>query len=139
MNLRLHNARRAAARTGLAVLAAIALVSGAAWRATADSHQQSTRSETTTVAQTPTLTHAVAGGRDSYADVVKVVAPAVVTVRANGKARVSPTEFQTPDDDFLRRFFGDQSDRSPRRPRTFRQSALGSGVIVSTDGYILTN
>jgi len=141
MNLRLHNARRAAARTGLGVLAAIALVSGAAWRTTADSHQQNTRSETTTVAQTPALTHAVAGGRDSYADVVKVVAPAVVTVRANGRARVSPTEFQLPDDDLLRRFFGDQFDRGQRGGRrpSLRQSALGSGVIISADGYILTN
>jgi serine protease Do len=141
MNLRLPTARRATARTGLAVLAAIALVSGAAWRATADSHQQNTRSETTTVAPTPTLTHAVAGGRDSYADVVKVVAPAVVTVRANGKARVSPTEFQLPDDDLLRRFFGDQFDRGQRGGRrpSLRQSALGSGVIISADGYILTN
>ena len=143
MNLRFSNPRRAAHRTALAVLAAVALVSGAAWRATADSHQQNTKSETATVTppQTPTLTHAVAGGRDSYADVVKVVAPAVVTVHANGKARVSPTEFQQPDDDLLRRFFGDQFDRGQRggrRPPS-RQSALGSGVIISADGYILTN
>src|SRR5262249_36244487 len=133
MNLRFSNARRTAAQTGLAVLAAIALVSGAAWRATADSHQQNNKSEVATVAQTPTLTHAIAGGRDSYADVGKVGAPAVVTVHANGKARVSPTEFQLPDDDLLRRFFGDQSDRGQRGGRrpSYRQSALGSGVIIS--------
>jgi Do/DeqQ family serine protease len=56
---------------------------------------------------------------------------------------MSPTEFQG--DDLLRRFFGDQfdqGDRSDRGRRQFRapkQRALGSGVIVSRDGYIMTN
>ncbi|MEJ7806402.1 MAG: trypsin-like peptidase domain-containing protein, partial [Telluria sp.] len=36
-------------------------------------------------------------------------------------------------DPFFRRFFGD------RAPRDEQQSSLGSGVIVSPDGYILTN
>src|SRR5204862_1211736 len=140
MTDRLTLLRRRAGQAGLAVLTAILLVTGAAWRTAADS-QTAAIHAAAPAAATP-IAHAVAGGRDSYADVVKVVAPAVVTVRANGKARVSPTQFQTPDDDFLRRFFGDrgdQFDRTPRRPRTFRQSALGSGVIVNTDGYVLTN
>src|SRR5262249_20833401 len=86
---------------------------------------------------------ALAGGRDSYADIVKVVAPAVVTIRVEGKARLSPTDFQFGDgDEFFRRFFGSPDDRSPRTPqspRSFRQRGLGSGVITSSDGYILTN
>jgi len=142
MNLRFPNARRALGRTGLAVVAALALVTGAAWRSAADAHEQATHSQPAQSATaTPTVTHSVAGARDSYADVVKVVAPAVVTVHANGKARVSPTEFQMPDEDLLRRFFGDQFDGGQRRGRrpSYRQSALGSGVIVSADGYILTN
>src|SRR5947209_7743793 len=117
MNDRLFNLRQRVSRGVLAVLAALVLVTGAAWRTAADSHASATRSDTSSAAATiassqpAPLTHAVAGGRDSYADVVKIAAPAVVTVHANSKAKVSPTEFQMPDDDLLRRFFGDQFDR----------------------------
>lgn len=139
MNETFNYLRQRASRTGLAMLAVFALVGGVAWRTAADLPQPAASAPARTAATTP-ITHAVAGGRDSYADVVKVVAPAVVTVHANGKAKVSPTDFQLPNDDLLRRFFGEQPDRGGRRPqRPFRQSALGSGVIVGTDGYILTN
>jgi Do/DeqQ family serine protease len=102
---------------------------------------------------TTPITHAIAGGRDSYADVVSVAAPAVVTIHTEGKAHMSQTAFgedeeqqgQDPDD-LLRRFFGDQFGGGQRggrrgvRPEAQpRQHALGSGVIVSKDGYILTN
>ncbi len=126
--------------TILAVLAASALTTGLAWHGlAADTQKAATIS-------TP-ITHAIAGGRDSYADIVGVAAPAVVTIRTEGKARVSPTNFDGQDpEDLLRRFFGDQfgggDSRGQRRPRTQRaprERALGSGVIVTTDGYILTN
>ena len=72
----------------------------------------------------------------SYAPVVDAVTPAVVTVRVEKKASVVPTQF--PDDDDLFRFFGRQF-QLPRQQRVPRQSGLGSGVITTTDGYILTN
>src|SRR5204862_3155112 len=115
------------------------VVTGIAWHGIA-ADQTATAVHAATV--TTPITHAIAGGRDSYADVVDVVSPAVVTIRTEGKARMTPTGFQAPDDDFLRRFFGDQfgvDPRGRRAPRTFRQRALGSGVVVTTDGYILTN
>ena len=124
-------------KTSLAVVAALLLVSGAAWHGLAADRQSATQHSSAVATPAPTMTHAVAGGRDSYADIVKVVAPAVVTIQTEGKARVSPTQFEG--DDFFRRFFGDPSERGQRGPRTFRQRALGSGVIVSTEGYILTN
>src|SRR5437773_8508436 len=126
-------------RTGVAIVAALLVVTGIAWHGIA-ADQTTTAVHAATV--TTPITHAIAGGRDSYADVVDVVSPAVVTIRTEGKARMTPTGFQAPDDDFLRRFFGDQfgpGPLGPRAPRSFKQRALGSGVVVTTDGYILTN
>src|SRR5437773_3951032 len=73
---------------------------------------------------------------------VKKVAPAVVKVFTT--TRVHNTGFNgMPDnmDDMLRRFFGDQFEgRTPRRNHgTTRQEGIGSGVVVTKDGYILTN
>src|SRR5690349_16777 len=41
-----------------------------------------------------------------------------------------------PDDDFFRYFFGDSDMFAPRARRS---ESLGSGVIISADGYIVTN
>ena len=140
------NTRRFSIRAGLAGLAAALLISGAAWHNLAASTSQPISLAAAPAQQSATGTQAVTGripgGRDSYADIVKSVAPAVVTIRVEGKARVSPTQFDG--DDFFRRFFGDDGDnpRNPRQraiPRTFRQRGLGSGVVVTSDGYILTN
>src|SRR5438874_2366630 len=130
-------------RTSLAVVVAAFFVSAAAWHGFA-ADQQST-SAPAKFAQSSPITRAPAGGRDSYADVVNVAAPAVVTVRVAGKAKASPTDFQD-GEDLLRRFFGPefgqgQGQRQGPRPqmRTPRQRGLGSGVMMTTDGYILTN
>src|SRR2546423_11303599 len=85
------------------------------------------------------------GSHNSFAPVVKKVAPGVVKVRTT--TRVHNTSFGPNDDgsmdDMLRRFFGDQFGMMPRQGRRSLnmppQQGLGSGVIVSQDGYILTN
>lgn len=69
--------------------------------------------------------------QNSYADLVAKVAPAVVTIRAEKHVKSA----QSPFDD-LRGLFG---DRGSQQPQETLQKALGSGVIVSADGYILTN
>jgi len=71
----------------------------------------------------------------SYADVVDHVAPAVVTIRTSQRVR-APQQFPFFDDPFFRQFFG---GNGPHRPQTQVEQALGSGVIVRPDGYILTN
>lgn len=49
----------------------------------------------------------------------------------------SPSPFF--DDPFFRRFFGEEFESRFRQPKEFRQEGLGSGVIVTADGYIVTN
>jgi serine protease Do len=79
----------------------------------------------------------VGAGLDSYAAIVDKVAPAVVTVRSERRARAAQ-QFPFAQDPFFRRFFPDgESQQQP--PRERRQGGLGSGVIVSADGYMLTN
>lgn len=74
--------------------------------------------------------------QNSYADVVSRVSPAVVTVRSTQRNRPSQ-QFPFMDDPFFRDFFGDRLPQQPQPPR--RSEGLGSGVLVSPDGYILTN
>jgi serine protease Do len=134
----IHTGSSRGIRTGLAVVAGATLLAGATWRGIAADTESAAAVAQSAVTQV-TGRAANRGDRDSYADTVKVVAPAVVTIRTEGRARVSPTQFQG-DEDLLRRFFGDRFDRNQMpRQRSPRQRGLGSGVIVSTDGYILTN
>jgi Do/DeqQ family serine protease len=72
---------------------------------------------------------------NSFADVVDRVAPAVVTVHSARRVR-APRQHPFFDNPRFREFFG-----LPREPETQqpRVRGLGSGVIVSAEGYILTN
>jgi serine protease Do len=80
----------------------------------------------------------IAAPHESYADVVDRVAPAVVTIRSARRVH-APQQFPFFDDPFLRQFFGDRNRDRSREDRSLLQRGLGSGVIVATDGYILTN
>ena len=72
----------------------------------------------------------------SYADIVSKVAPAVITIHSEMRVR-QPQQFPFMDDPFFRQFFGQRGLQQP--PAEQRREALGSGVIVTQDGYILTN
>jgi Do/DeqQ family serine protease len=95
-------------------------------------HARAPRVEAATERPVPAA-RAFVGGQESYADLVARVSPAVVTVRAT--RTVKQTELPL-GDDMLRRFFGESG---PEHAVPRRQGGLGSGVIVTEDGYVLTN
>ena len=70
-----------------------------------------------------------APGIASYADIVEPVQRAVVSIKT------SKTVHEHIDNPLLRQFFGDQ----PGEDHPTKEVGLGSGVIVSQDGFILTN
>jgi serine protease Do len=79
-------------------------------------------------------------GVTSFAPVVKKVAPSVVKVLVASTPKNVGYDDIFPDNPFFRRFFGDEFGRNERREsRMPKQQGLGSGVIVSEEGYILTN
>jgi serine protease Do len=69
-----------------------------------------------------------------YADVVSKVAPSIVTVYSERLVKPASMPFGDGDLPPLFRHFG-----LPETPQARRQGGLGSGVIVSADGIILTN
>jgi serine protease DegS len=71
-------------------------------------------------------------GPVSYADAVALAAPAVVNVYTTKV--IQQRENPLFDDPLFRRFFGDIN-----QPRRRLQNSLGSGVIISDQGYVLTN
>ena len=76
--------------------------------------------------------------RASFSDVVKRVSPSVVKITTQTKAHniaTGPNEFPGADNPMLRQFFGGRLPQMRSEP----QSGLGSGVIISADGYIATN
>jgi len=77
----------------------------------------------------------VATSPNSFADVVDRVAPAVVTIHSSRQVR-PPRQHPFFDDPRFREFFGLPRTQERETPRI---QGLGSGVIVSPEGYILTN
>jgi serine protease Do len=75
----------------------------------------------------------------AFAEVADVARPAVVNISTTSTVTMDENPFGNMlNDPFFRHFFGDQFG-NPGQQRKYKSSALGSGVIVSRDGYILTN
>jgi serine protease Do len=78
----------------------------------------------------------------SFAPIVKKVAPGVVKIETTTTIKnASIEQFPGFNDPFWRRFFGDHFGQMipPRQLGPQYEHGLGSGVIVTKDGYILTN
>ena len=69
----------------------------------------------------------------SFSSAAKKAMPSVVNVFTTKEIKAAPHPFM--EDPFFRRFFGDRFES----PQSRRAASLGSGVIVSSQGYILTN
>jgi Do/DeqQ family serine protease len=82
-----------------------------------------------------TLAVAPVPASTGYADLVAKVAPSIVTIRAERKVQAATLPFGEGElPPFFRRFGPGPEDRERHR-----EGGLGSGVIVSADGYLLTN
>ncbi|HYL87152.1 MAG TPA: Do family serine endopeptidase [Burkholderiales bacterium] len=75
---------------------------------------------------------AASAGANSYAEAVQRAMPSVVNIFSSKEVHAQPHPLLN--DPIFRRFFGDQLPDEAQRA-----SSLGSGVIVSTSGYVLTN
>src|SRR5215472_8045446 len=81
-----------------------------------------------------------------FAPIVKGVLPDVVNISTSKVVKRDNQSFEFPDEmpPFFQQFFGQQfqgpdfRNRAPRQHEE-RENSLGSGVIVSPEGYILTN
>ncbi len=101
-----------------------------------------TRAERAASSDSIIIPQAYAEGQSAGADIPAVVektVPAVVNITSKKVTQVRqqvPSIFQDP---FFRQFFGDEYFRRFNIPREQVERFLGSGVIVTEDGYILTN
>ena len=78
------------------------------------------------------------GPLTSFAPVVKRAMPAVVNISSSKVVKAQQMPRGMFDDPMFRQFFGGRMPEM-QQPKSQRETSLGSGVVVSPDGYILTN
>jgi len=123
-------------RGALRLIAIVLLTAALSATAVYISLKESARSERTTVSG-PVVERTVPANRKqvrlSFAPAVRKAKPAVVNIYV--RQRRSARRSRLPNDSFFERFFGRELDI----PRRRAQQSLGSGVIVSAEGLVVTN
>ncbi|HJX57865.1 MAG TPA: DegQ family serine endoprotease [Thiobacillus sp.] len=89
----------------------------------------------------PSLSPVALSGSNGFPAVAKATMPAVVNISTTRVVKSQGGHPAAPfmDDPVFRHFFGDEFNKRFQIPRERRENSLGSGVIVSADGYIVTN
>ncbi len=80
-----------------------------------------------------------AGVEGAYTAVSRAAMPAVVNISSTRVVRSREVLHPFFSDPFFRHFFGEGPLRREEVPRERREQSLGSGVIVTPDGYVMTN
>jgi len=88
----------------------------------------------------PALSHSLVDASSAIADAAEAALPAVVNISTTRLRNVESGRFSQPfgEDSMFRHFFGQPGEQGGS-PRPRRSQSLGSGVVVSAQGLVLTN
>ncbi len=100
-------------------------------KSVADEGTLYTEAEVTTASMQPALNAGNFNPNTMFIDIVKKVRPTIVSVFTTKNVKMPRHPFFD--------FFEDERINPQGEEREFRQQGLGSGIIISKDGYILTN
>jgi len=129
----------------IALVLALAMGGATAWFIAAGGHTAlgAGRSVTLKVADDSSPAATRVSFAEGFAAIVQPNLPAVVNISTSKMVKNPQLQNPFENDPFFQQFFGHQfgGQQAPeqQQPKQQREMSLGSGVIVSPDGYILTN